>query len=284
MRIRHHDGEYRWFLVHISLLRDERKRVQRWIGTATDVDDIIRTEKVLKEYLDILDEAERIGKTGSWKRDLVTKQTTWSSGTRRVFGIPEDREITFDIFKSFVHPEDIEDLLRKLDEMSEKGTPMTAEFRIILADGNVRNLSAIGESMPGPGGKPALIHGTVQDITERKMLEDDLIRMQKLDSIGTLAGGMAHDYNNLLTAILGNIELAKFNLGDTDSRVHNNLAKAEYAALSARNLTQQLITFSEGGYPVRKTMSILEFLNEAVSLPCGSNTGQSSRWPITSRR
>ncbi len=272
-RIRHHDGEYRWFLVHIRMLRNDRKRVVRWIGTATDIDDLMRTERILKEYLDILAEAERIGQTGSWKRDLATNHTTWSSGTRRIFRIPEDQEISFGAFKSLIHPDDRDTLLGKLDDIAKNGTSMTAEFRITLPDGTIRNLSARGEATLDSAGRPVHLHGTVQDITERKMLEDDLIRMQKLDSIGTLAGGMAHDYNNLLTAIMGNIELAKFHMGDTDSRTYTILTKAEQAALSARNLTQQLITFAQGGYPVKKTMGIKGLLNESVSLALsGSNT------------
>jgi len=112
----------------------------------------------------------------------------------------------------------------------------------------------------------------ITDITEMRALEDELIKAQKLDSIGTLAGGLAHDYNNLLTAIMGNMDLAKMYI-DKDNQARAHLAKAEKAALTARDLTRQLITFSEGGYPQGEVMPIQDLLRESVRLGLsGANT------------
>ena len=105
--------------------------------------------------------------------------------------------------------------------------------------------------------------GVSRNITERKRLEDELAKVQKLDSIGTLAGGIAHDYNNLLTAILGYIGLCKTSIPKTD-RSFELVEKAEKAALSARDLTKQLITFSRGGMPLRKVTDIRELIQQTV--------------------
>ena len=109
------------------------------------------------------------------------------------------------------------------------------------------------------------------DVTERKRMEAELLKAQKLESIGVLAGGIAHDFNNLLTAILGNITLVKMHVGPEDE-VFANLSEAEKASLRARDLTQQLLTFSKGGAPVKKTASIEELLKDSATFALrGSN-------------
>ncbi len=103
-----------------------------------------------------------------------------------------------------------------------------------------------------------------RDITEKRKMEEELLKAQKLESIGILAGGIAHDFNNLLTAILGNISLSKMYVSAGD-KVHQKLTEAEKASLRARDLTQQLLTFSRGGAPVKKTSSIAEIIRDSTA-------------------
>lgn len=110
-----------------------------------------------------------------------------------------------------------------------------------------------------------------RDISERRKLENEIVKMQKLESIGILAGGLAHDFNNLLTVVLGNINLARMEL-EPGHRVEDNLMDAEKGALRAKHLTRQLLTFSTGGAPVRKTASIESLIKESAGfLLRGSN-------------
>jgi signal transduction histidine kinase/CheY-like chemotaxis protein len=105
----------------------------------------------------------------------------------------------------------------------------------------------------------------------RRQLEEDLLRSRKLESLGVLAGGIAHDFNNLLTAILGNITLS---LADTepDEEAHRRLVEAEKASVRAQDLTQQLLTFSRGGAPVRETASIGDLVADSAGFALrGSN-------------
>jgi len=112
---------------------------------------------------------------------------------------------------------------------------------------------------------------SVRDMTERKKLEDELLKSEKLESLGVLAGGLAHDFNNLLTAILGNIDLATL-VGKMDEKTSEILKDAKNASLRARDLTQQLLTFSKGGAPVRKTTSIRRLVEDTVTFALrGSN-------------
>jgi two-component system cell cycle sensor histidine kinase/response regulator CckA len=119
-------------------------------------------------------------------------------------------------------------------------------------------------------GKPALLL-MVRDITERKRSEEETLRASKLESIGILAGGIAHDFNNLLMTILGNISLLMMHSKEEDTH-RERLIEAEKAALQARDLTQQLLTFSKGGSPVKRPSALQGLLKEAANFSLsGSN-------------
>lgn len=110
-----------------------------------------------------------------------------------------------------------------------------------------------------------------REVAQRKEAEQELLKVQKLESLGILAGGIAHDYNNLLTGILGNINLARM-YPDQPERVSELLTEAENASLRARDLTMQLLTFSKGGTPVRKAMHIGHIIRDAADFALkGSN-------------
>jgi len=104
-----------------------------------------------------------------------------------------------------------------------------------------------------------------RDITERKIMENEMIRTSKLETVSVLAGGIAHDFNNLLTAILGNIAMASLNASST-AFVQERLAEAEKACLRAQNLTRQLLSFSKNEKPHKRLTAISELLKTSTSL------------------
>ncbi|TAN41365.1 MAG: PAS domain S-box protein [Nitrospirae bacterium] len=110
-----------------------------------------------------------------------------------------------------------------------------------------------------------------RDVTAKHKMEEELLKVEKLQSVGLLAGGLAHDFNNLLTSIMGNISLAKRYIAE-NSKAYERLSEAETASQRATDLTRQLLTFSKGGAPVKKTVSIEEIIRESASLTlCGTN-------------
>ncbi len=110
-----------------------------------------------------------------------------------------------------------------------------------------------------------------RDITEKHRLEEELLKTQKLESISIFAGGIAHDFNNILTGILGNVSLSMLYI-DNREKLITKLADIEKASVRAKDLTQQLLTFSRGGVPIKKTTSIVELIRESVKLVMsGSN-------------
>jgi PAS domain S-box-containing protein len=101
-----------------------------------------------------------------------------------------------------------------------------------------------------------------RDIAELKKMEEELLKAQKLESIGILAGGIAHDFNNILTAVMGNISLAMY--AKSTDEIQKRLKETEKAAIRAKELTYQLLTFSKGGAPIKKTTSIVEIIKDSA--------------------
>lgn len=134
-------------------------------------------------------------------------------------------------------------------------------------------------------GKPIRTQCIFRDVTQRKKMEEELHKAQKIESLGVLAGGIAHDFNNLLTAILGNISLAKMHVSSQE-KVNNYLENTERATQRAKGLTQQLLTFSKGGAPIKRTTTISDLITDSTSFILrGSNVNciydiAKDLWPV----
>ncbi len=119
---------------------------------------------------------------------------------------------------------------------------------------------------PDQVGKISGVVITFRDVSEQKKLEEELFKARKLESLAILAGGLAHDFNNILTAIIGNLSLVKLRMGKTEcpAKLMELVEKAEAASMRAQGLTQQLLTFSKGGAPVKKASTIQELIVSTV--------------------
>lgn len=158
-----------------------------------------------------------------------------------------------------------------------KATVLEANYRRVMAEQIAMGFEASNASgkkwvevhaYPSNGGLSAFF----RDITERKRSEGERLTMSKLESLGTLAGGIAHDLNNILTVISGNIGLAQIEAPADCGSVLSFLSKAGQAAQHATHLSSQLLTFSKGGAPLKKVVSLGELLTHASEFSLyGSN-------------
>ncbi|MEN8141520.1 MAG: PAS domain S-box protein [Thermodesulfobacteriota bacterium] len=120
-------------------------------------------------------------------------------------------------------------------------------------------------------GAPVYTQCLFRDVTEKRKMEDEILKAQKLESIGVFAGGLAHDFNNLLTAVLGNISIARVT-ATMDAELSERLMKIEEATLRAKGLTQQLLTFAKGGAPIKKLSGIVDVVRDSVDFPLRGST------------
>ena len=160
-----------------------------------------------------------------------------------------------------VHPEDQEMFREDIMKSAESLESFPITFRC-LKDGEVIWIEARGTPEPLTDGG-ILWDGLFFDITIRKQMEEEVLKAKKLESLGVLAGGIAHDFNNLMSAVVGNISLAKMDM-KPGSKGFKNLVEAEKASIQTKELTSRLITFSKGGGPIKETVSIGNLIKNSV--------------------
>ena len=158
---------------------------------------------------------------------------------------------------------------RYLQWLKGLDVPKTNTVRIVFKHGDIR-LIKLSEVLITWEGRPAIL-SFLTDITNLRRLEAEQQRVARLEAVGLLAAGIAHDFNNILTAILGNISLAGAEAAP-GSELRNSLEQAEKASLRAKDLTQQLLTFSKGGAPITKLSSLTQLLKDTAGFALrGSN-------------
>ena len=219
-----------------SLLINRRKR--------------IKSEQLLKENEQRYKSAQRMGQVGNWEYDIVTELFWGSEQAKRIFGFDPDSK-TFSIEKIESCIPERKRVHQALIDLIEKDIPYDLEFEIHPVSGpENRIIRSIAELSRNDSEAPLKVFGVIQDVTdekkaqlERKKLETALNQAQKMESIGRLAGGVAHDFNNMLSIILGNTEIIQGNV-DQDDPIINNLKEIKKAGERSSNLTRQLLAFA----------------------------------------
>jgi PAS domain S-box-containing protein len=263
-RIIRKDGVIRW--IQVTINRFEYQSQSATQVFFIDITDKIKAENDLKEseerYRSFLQHFRGIayrGNIADWTFIFIHGTVEEITGYKAEYFI--DQKIGWD---RLIHPDDLPKIFEsaeKIRTVSNYGTER--EYRIIRKDKKIRWIYETVNNFCDNRGKPVIVQGSLYDITEKKQLEQELLKIQKLESIGILAGGIAHDFNNLLTGILGNITLANANFKPQEC-VYELLKEAENAAVRTKELAQQLLTFSRGGLPVKKTIHITKLIKDTA--------------------
>ena len=189
-------------------------------------------------------QAQEIAGIGSWELDLATGHATWSNELYRIRGLsPTNFEPNIDNSATFVHPDDLAAVQQWRNDLAAGIEPGPRETRNIRPNGEVRLLRVEGRAVTDPTGVIRHLVGTMQDITDRRLIEGQLVQSQKMEAIGNLTGGMAHDFNNGLGIIIGNLDLLT-------RRVKADLLAAELCdeardgALRCADLIRLLLAFA----------------------------------------
>lgn len=186
-------------------------------------------------------------------------------------GYKKEEVVGKDYLKTFAPKSDWEKIKNVYNLLINQHQPTLNQSHILTKDGRELLVEWHGMPMFKKNGEFDFFFGVGIDITNRHRIEEELLKSSKLESLGIMAGGIAHDFNNILTGILGNITLARLELAPK-SRAVDRLREAEKATTRAKNLTQQLLTFSRGGRPIKISAALEDFMPEAIDFALsGSN-------------
>ena len=262
-----------WFELNARARFDDNYNYLGEEGVLRDITDRKRAEEELQESTRVLFESQKIAGLGTWFLDIPAGVFKTSQGMDELFGIDEAYDHSIEGWAAIIHPDDRAMMIDYLlNEVIGRGQLCDKEFRIArFNDKTMRWMHALGELEFDADGRPIKLHGTSQDVTERKLaeaekdkLESQLFQAQKMEAIGTLAGGIAHDFNNILGAMIGYTELAL--MEEDEERRHRDLSAVLNACTRATDLVKQILSFSRKSDVDMKPINIRYIVKEAISL------------------
>jgi PAS domain S-box-containing protein len=184
---------------------------------------------------------------GTWSWNIITNEVSLSERSQSLFGFNlGEFPGTLDAVLNRLHPQDRLKMDEKTFEAIASKELYDLETRVLLPNGNSRWLSARGHVLPNPEGQPEQMVGVIADISEKKQLEEQFLRHQRLESLGSLAGGIAHDLNNIFTPILMSVQLFPVTLAQIDPRSRELIQMVENNVKRGSALVQQILSFAKG--------------------------------------
>ena len=221
-------------------------------------------QEELRESEERLALAVETTQIGTFDFHPQTGKLIWSRLARQHFGLATNAEVDYETFRRAIHPADRDHATQMVQTALrfENSGHYADEYRTVgIDDGHERCLSSRGRVFFDEGSRPVRFIGVIQNITDRKRLEQQLFQSQKLETVGRLAGSIAHEFNNLLTIINGYAHLVLAEMAPDNSQRDsmNELAKA---AMQAAGLTRQLVAFSHHQTPDLKTVAVNELIGD----------------------
>jgi PAS domain S-box-containing protein len=228
-----------------------------------DITEARRREEALKASREKLAMAVSATGMGMWEMDLATGVTTWDERMHEITGQPEPLGME-PFFEQVMHPEDRAGAIEYGRELMETGRFGPSINRIILPGGEVRWILTSGTIVEDENGEPVKIVGGMVDVTAQQSTEEQLRQAQKMQAIGNLTAGVAHNFNNMLMVLMPSLDL----LGPVVPSSHRELLDdARHTAKRAATMIRQLMTFAGQTSPKdRGDVSISDVIAESVRM------------------
>jgi len=255
------NGELFWESAVLSPLRDADGQITHFIGIKVDITQRKRAEEELRTSrarLQLQFDHLPIGCI-TWSLDC--RVTAWNPGAERIFGFPAEEILGREPYDLIV-PRWAQPQLRKTWDRLLAGDDVGANSLNdnLTKDGRTINCEWANTPLRGPHGAVIGVLSMVQDVTEKRSLEKQLLRAQRLESIGTLAAGIAHDLNNILAPILMSAQLLEDNHQGQEER--ELLATIQGSAHRGADIVKQVLTFARGAEGQRLTLQPRHLLRE----------------------
>jgi PAS domain S-box-containing protein len=253
-------------------LLDEDGELIGYRGVNREITDRKIVEERLKNSEKLHREAQRVAQIGHWELMPEIGTPSWSEEIFNIFGIdPKNGEPSFVEHEKILHPDDWGLLKEAIEKSTKDGDDFDLNFRILHSEG-VRWMHAKGYVELNENGETARIFGTAQNITKVKLAhealqnsEEQFQQAQKMESVGRLAGGVAHDFNNILTGINGYAEMIMESL-KPDDPLYADVKEIHNCGQRAADLTYQLLAFSRKQIIDPKVVNINETVNRLQNM------------------
>jgi PAS domain S-box-containing protein len=268
-------GPQRIMNLHGEVITDADGKPLKMTGTIQDITERKEAEKALVEreekYRALMDNAGE----GILLANVDGNLLEANKKMLELLGFSLDELVTMNYVQ--IHPsEDIQRIKATFHDLIDKGSAGLSNTWILTKDGRKIPVDITSSLVRYSGN--TLAQTIFRDISERRKMEEERLLLSKLESLGLLAGGIAHDFNNILTAILGNISLARLEAERPERAgefADARLEDAEKACQRAQALASQLLSFAKGGLPIKKVTSVAELIKESSDLSLSGSKARS---------
>ncbi|MEX2531785.1 MAG: response regulator [Gemmatimonadota bacterium] len=209
-----------------------------------DIAERIKAREELEQHAALFRIAGQVARIGGWKMSLPDRIVSWSDEACEIHEVPKGHTPSIEEVLGFCVPEQRDEVASTFEECARLGTPVDLEFEIVAAGGSRKWIRGIAEPVRGEGGAIVGLQGAVQDISDRKLLEQGYIRAQRMESIAALTSGMAHDLNNVLAPILLSLDLVRDEVRKPE--VIESLSTIESCARRGTEMVEQVLSFARG--------------------------------------
>lgn len=235
-----------------------------YLHYATDATEEKLAEEKLRKSERRLVEAQRLAHVGNYSFGVPEGPVEWSEETFNIVGRdPKHGQPSLEEYWTLVHPDDLERIQAACFRAIEACERAEFEYRVRSDDGSTKHVYSIFNPIAGEQGETVQVFGTIMDITERKRGERAMLEASRLEVTATLAGGVAHDLNNLMVGVMGNAEVLRDDLtGRPEAEAM--LAHIRESAQRAGDLAQQLLAFARGGKFSPVPLSLNEIVEETL--------------------
>jgi len=231
-----------------------------------------RFQDRLAHHETLLAEAQHIAQVGSWEWRLDSNECSASEEFFAICGLPPGKLGSgADLLAASAVTSDAARVRAALESAQVGTQPVELEFRLARPDGSVRSVHCRARVLAGSEQQPARIVGTLQDITERKLLEEQVVFSGRMAAVGTLASGVAHEINNPLAYVLANLDLAIEELGLPEPgtrlpEIREWLQEARQGGERVRNIVRDLRVFSRADDERREAVPLARVLESTLNI------------------
>ncbi len=258
------NGKLIFVLFSGSVMFDSSSKTKEIVGIARDITELKKTEEIVRKseekYRTLFEEVQDVVFTCDINGRFIDINP---AGAELLGYNSKDELLTIDMANDLFFNSSDYDMFH--DKIFQQGYIRDYELNLKKKDGQEVNVIVTANVMHDKYGEITAYRGIMRDVTEQRALQKQLIQAQKMESIGTLAGGVAHDFNNIMCAILGYASIMKMDM-KKDNQFFKYLDTIESSASRAAKLTDQLLAFARAGkYDVR-IININNIVSDTVNL------------------
>ncbi len=257
-----------WFLNRLKRIEFGIEKIESVLSISLDITEQKSIIEQINKKNRMLIRTESIANVGSWEWNIENDKVIWSKELFKIFQIEQSEYApSYAEHANLYVSEDMVKLQKAVELCKTKGISYEIELRAIRKDGIIRICIARGQAESDSNGKIYRLVGSLQDITEQKKLQEQLIQSEKMSAIGKLTAGVAHEFNNLLAIIYGNSQIINYTAQEIKNEEIENCTKTISETIErGKSIVMNMMTFAKTQKPQKQFCNLCRLFEDVVEL------------------